>query len=150
MRVDRGRLNWGVFFIVLGAVSVAYHQGAVSSSALGEAWRLWPLILVGIGLGFVLSRTPAFFIGGTVVAVCLGLVFGSVLAVGPNIGCGYDGNNPHTVSQSGPSTARRAWNSICSAARLRSPRPATASGTWTRPTAAVRPLKSARARAHCM
>ena len=101
MRVDRGRLNWGVFFIVLGAVPLAYHQGAVSSATLGDAWRLWPLILVGIGLGFVLSRTPAFFVGGTVVAVCLGLVSGSVLAVGPNIGCGYDGNNPHTVSQSG-------------------------------------------------
>jgi hypothetical protein len=101
MRVDRGRLNWGVFFIVLGAVPLAYHQGIVSSSTLGEAWRLWPLILVGIGLGFVLSRTPAFFLGGTVVAVCLGLVFGSVLAVGPNIGCGFDSNNPYTVSRTG-------------------------------------------------
>jgi hypothetical protein len=101
MRVDRGRLNWGVFFIVLGAVPLAYHQGAVSSSVLGDAWRLWPLVLVGIGLAFVLSRTPAFFIGGTIVAVCLGLVFGSVLAIGPNVGCGIDTNNPHTVSQSG-------------------------------------------------
>jgi hypothetical protein len=101
MRVDRGRLNWGVFFIVLGAVPLAYHQGAVSSSVLGDAWRLWPLVLVGIGLAFVLSRTPAFFIGGTIVAICLGLVFGSVLAVGPNIGCGFDSNNPRTVSQSG-------------------------------------------------
>ena len=34
-------------------------------------------------------------------AVCLGLVFGSVLAVGPNIGCGFDNNNSRTVSQSG-------------------------------------------------
>lgn len=101
MRVDRGRLNWGVFFIVLGAVPLAYHAGAVSSSVLVDAWRLWPLVLVGIGLGFVLSRTPAFFIGGTIVAVCLGLVFGSALAVGPNIGCGYEGGNPRTVSQSG-------------------------------------------------
>ena len=101
MRVDRGRLNWGVFFIVFGAVPLAYHAGAVSSSVLGDAWRLWPLVLVGIGLAFVLSRTPAFFIGGTIVAVCLGLVFGSVLAIGPNIGCGFDTNNPRTVSQSG-------------------------------------------------
>src|SRR5664280_2971296 len=76
MGVDRGRLNWGVFFIVLGAVPLAYHQGAVSSSAIGEAWRLWPLILVGIGLGFVLSRTPAAFLGGLVVAATLGLVLG--------------------------------------------------------------------------
>jgi hypothetical protein len=90
MRVDRGRLNWGVFFIVLGAVPLAYARGLVSASAVGEAWRLWPLIIVGIGLAFVLSRTPAFFLGGTVVAVCLGLVFGSALAIGPNVGCSSD------------------------------------------------------------
>ena len=101
MRVDRGRLNWGIFFIVLGAVPLAYQQGLVSSSALGDAWRLWPLVIVGIGLGFVLSRTPAFFLGGTVVAICLGLVFGSVIAVGPKVGCGGDGHNPVSVSQSG-------------------------------------------------
>ncbi len=101
MRVDRGRLNWGIFLIVLGAVPLAYHQGAISASPLSEAWRLWPLIIVGLGLAFVLSRTPAFFVGGVVVAVCLGLVFGSALAVGPNVGCGSDGGNSRSVSQSG-------------------------------------------------
>jgi Putative adhesin len=101
MRVDRGRLNWGIFLIVVGAVPLAYHQGAISASALTEAWRLWPLIIVGLGLAFVLSRTPAYFVGGAVVAVCLGLVFGSALAVGPNVGCGGDGGNSRTVSQSG-------------------------------------------------
>ncbi len=100
MRVDRGRLNWGVFFIILGAVPLAYHQGAVSSAALGDAWQLWPLVLVGIGLGIVLSRTPAFFVGGLVVAICLGLVFGSALAIGPNVGCG-GGNGANSISRSG-------------------------------------------------
>ena len=101
MRVDRGRLNWGVFFIVLGAVPLAYHQGALSSSAIGEAWRLWPFILVGIGLGFVLSRTPAAFLGGLVVAATFGLVLGGVFAVGPNVGCGNGGNSPATVIRDG-------------------------------------------------
>jgi hypothetical protein len=101
MRVDRGRLNWGAFFIVLGTVPLAYHQGVVSSSAIGEAWRLWPLILVGIGLGFVLSRTPAAFLGGLVVAGTLGLVLGGVFAVGPNVGCGSGGNNPASVIRDG-------------------------------------------------
>jgi hypothetical protein len=101
MRVDRGRLNWGVFLIVLGAVPLAYHQGWIQSSALSEAWRLWPLIIVGIGLAFVLSRTPAFFLGGMIVAICLGLVFGSAIAVGPNVGCGPDNGTSRSVSQSG-------------------------------------------------
>jgi hypothetical protein len=101
MRVDRGRLNWGIFFIVLGAVPLAYHQGVVSSSAIGEAWRLWPLVLVGIGLTFVLVRTPAAFLGGLVVAASMGLVLGSLFAIGPNVGCGGGGNNPASVARSG-------------------------------------------------
>ena len=101
MRVDRGRLNWGVFFVVLGAVPLAYHQGIVSSSAVGEAWRLWPLILVGIGLGFVLSRTPAAFVGGLLVAASFGLVLGGVVTIGPNVGCGGGGNNSASITQDG-------------------------------------------------
>ena len=101
MRVNRGRLNWGVFFIVLGAVPLAYHEGIVSSSAIGDAWRLWPFILVGIGLGFVLSRTPAAFLGGLVVAATFGLVLGGIFAVGPNVGCGGGGNSPASVIRDG-------------------------------------------------
>ena len=99
MKLNRGRLNWGVFFIVLGAVPLAYHQGAVSLNALGDAWRLWPLVLVGIGLGFVLSRTPAYFVGGLVVAACLGLVLGSLFAVGPQLGCGPGGSTTGSTSR---------------------------------------------------
>jgi hypothetical protein len=101
MRLDRSRLNWGVFFIVLGAVPLAYHQGAVSLSTLSDAWRLWPLVLVGIGLGLVLSRTPAYFVGGLVVAACLGLVLGSLFAVGPRLGCGNHGTAASTISRDG-------------------------------------------------
>jgi hypothetical protein len=97
MRVDRGRLNWGIFFIVLGLVPLAYFRGA---NGLSEAWRLWPLIIVGIGLSFLLSRTRAFFVGGTVIAVCCGLVFGSLLTVRPNFDCGGN-QTTQNVSRSG-------------------------------------------------
>jgi hypothetical protein len=101
MRVNRGRLNWGVFLVVLGAMPLAYNQGVVSSSTLGEAWRLWPLVLVGLGLGLLLSRTPASFVGGLVVAVCLGVVLGSLFAVGPKLGCGNGGTGTSTASRDG-------------------------------------------------
>ena len=76
-------------------------RALVSALAVGQAWRLWPLVIVGIGLAFVLSRTPAFFLGGTVVAVCLGLVFGSALAIGPNVGCGADGQTHGDYARGG-------------------------------------------------
>ena len=102
MRVDRSRFNWGVLFIVLGGVVLAYHRNAVSSSVLLEAWRLWPLIIVGIGLKIILTRTRAAFVGGLVVAVTVGIMAGSGFAVGPSISCGADGNSgPRSASQSG-------------------------------------------------
>jgi hypothetical protein len=101
MKIDRGRLNWGVFFIILGAVPLAYHQGVVSASSVQELWRLWPLVLVGLGLGIVLSRTPAFFVGGLVVAATLGLVVGSLFAVGPDLGCTGSGDARNYVDRSG-------------------------------------------------
>lgn len=101
MELNSGRLNWGVFFIVLGAVPLAFHQGAVTEANLSSAWQLWPLVLVGIGLGLILSRTAAYFVGGLVVAACLGLVFGSLITVGPNIGCGRHDGNSSTITRDG-------------------------------------------------
>jgi hypothetical protein len=82
MRVNRGLLGWGVFFIVLGAVPLAVRAGVIDPARLVNAWQLWPLILVGIGLGLVLSRTRAAILGGLVVAVTFGLIGGAALATG--------------------------------------------------------------------
>lgn len=101
MSVAKGRLNWGVFFIVLGIIPLAYHQGAITQSQIADSWRLWPLIIVGIGVGFLLSRTPAFFIGGMLVAATSGLILGSLFAIGPNIGCGNGSNNGANVTRVG-------------------------------------------------
>lgn len=91
MSIDRRFLNWGVFFIALGAVPLLVDQGAISRSVAGDAWRLWPLVIVGIGVGLLLSRTPAALAGGLIVAATFGLVFGGLLTVGPTldaVGCG--------------------------------------------------------------
>jgi Domain of unknown function (DUF5668) len=101
MRVDRSRFNWGVLLVVLGGVVLAYNRNAVSSSVLIETWRLWPLIVVGIGLKLLLSRTPAAFVGGLVVAISVGLIAGSAFAVGPNFGCGGVHSSQTSASQSG-------------------------------------------------
>lgn len=91
MSIDRRFLRWGVFFIALGAVPVLVDQGLVTHDAAGQAWKLWPLIVVGIGVGILLRRTPAALAGGLIVAATFGLVFGGLLAAGPGlatIGCG--------------------------------------------------------------
>jgi hypothetical protein len=92
MRVHRGLLAWGLFFIVLGLVPLAVRGGFVDEETVRRAWQLWPLILIGIGLGLVLQRTQLASIGALLVAVTVGLMAGSVIAVGftGNLG-GFNG-----------------------------------------------------------
>ena len=101
MRVNRGLLGWGVFFIVLGAVPLAVREGALDPAVVRRAWELWPLILVGVGLGLILARTRLAVLGGLVVAVTLGLMGGALIATGfnPGIGvttCGFGGGSEGT------------------------------------------------------
>lgn len=90
MRLDSRFLGWGVFLVVLGAVPLAAGQGLIDRTLLAGVWRLWPLILIGIGLGLVLRGTAAGLLGGLLVAATAGLIAGSALTVGPAVvgGCG--------------------------------------------------------------
>jgi hypothetical protein len=88
MRVNRGLLGWGVFFIVLGAVPLAVREGLLDASVVRRAWELWPLILVGIGLGLILARTKLAVLGGLLVAATFGLMGGALIATGFNPGVG--------------------------------------------------------------
>lgn len=104
MRIDRGLLNWGVFLIVLGGVPLAVQQGWAESSIAGDLWRLWPLILVGIGLGLVLRWTPLAWLGGALVAATFGLIFGAVAAssgIGFSLICDESRTGGQTTSASG-------------------------------------------------
>ncbi len=108
MAIDRRFLNWGIFFVALGGVPLLVQQGVVSHAMAAEAWKLWPLIIVGIGIGILLRRTPAAFAGGLMVAVTFGLVFGGLLASGPDLrgisGCGDPNGNAATVTSQGTGT----------------------------------------------
>ncbi len=103
MRVHRGFLGWGVFFIVLGLVPLADRLGWIPGVDLSQAWRLWPLFLVGAGVGLLLRRTRLEALGGIIVAATGGLLLGSFLAVGPSLGvtCGPPGSATTVASQGG-------------------------------------------------
>ena len=98
MRVNRGLLGWGVFFIVAGSIPLLVQAGVLDPARVRQVWQLWPLILIGIGLGLILQRTRAAIVGGLVVAATFGILVGGWFAVGfvPGAGfgaCGIGGND---------------------------------------------------------
>jgi len=86
MSVDGGRLGWGVFFVTLGLVPLAVRFGWVDPAWFDGIWRLWPLILIGIGIGLLLRRTAFAAVGNIIVGLTFGLMIGGALAVPINTG----------------------------------------------------------------
>jgi hypothetical protein len=82
MHINRGLLSWGVFLIVAGLIPLAFRAGWLSASQIAGWWNLWPLVLIGIGVGLVLTRTPFEVLGSVLVAGTFGLMLGAVLAIG--------------------------------------------------------------------
>ena len=103
MRIDGGRLGWGVFFVTLGLVPLAVRSGWVDPAWFDDIWRLWPLILIGIGVGLLLRRTAFAALGNVIVGLTFGLMIGGALAVPINAGIsclpgGSDSGTPTTQS----------------------------------------------------
>lgn len=82
MQIERQTFGWGVFFIVLGSVPLAVRAGLLTAETAGTAWRLWPLLLVGAGIGVLLRETRAAVVGGLVVSITFGLIGGGLIAGG--------------------------------------------------------------------
>ncbi|HYN69708.1 MAG TPA: hypothetical protein VEX41_05815 [Candidatus Eisenbacteria bacterium] len=106
MHLDRRLIGWGLFFIILGAVPLAVRAGVIGSEAAGRWLLLWPLLLVGWGLGLVLRRTAIDWIGGAVTLVTLGLMGGGLIATGfggfPAFSsCGEGGSGTAFATQGG-------------------------------------------------
>jgi hypothetical protein len=96
MHVNRGLVFWGLALVTGGAVGLALQLGYVDRGALAGAWRLWPLVLVAIGLAIILSRTRLALLGTIAAALVIGLAVGAVIGVGPsNFACG--GSEPAEV-----------------------------------------------------
>ena len=83
MRVNRGFLFWGLGFVTAGLVALAIQLGYLDRTAMAGAWRLWPVILVAVGLSLILSRTPLALLGTVVAALIVGASAGTAIAVGP-------------------------------------------------------------------
>jgi len=111
MHIRRGYLGWGVFLILTGAVPLLVRSGYLTDDQVQRLWTLWPLILIGIGVGLVLSRTRFDFLGGLIVAATLGLMAGGFLSLGASTiggtGCGAEGTTSFPA-QEGTFTAGEA------------------------------------------
>jgi hypothetical protein len=89
VRVDRGYLFWGIFFVLLGLIPLADREGWIDIGGFGDAWRLWPLLLVAIGVVILLSRSRLALVATVVLALVLGTIAGTALAsFGGGIDCG--------------------------------------------------------------
>jgi hypothetical protein len=82
MRVRRGLLFWGLFLIPLGAIPLIVRAGQFDASRLVDAWKLWPLIVIGAGVLILFSRTRLAIVGLIVMALTLGTMGGAALASG--------------------------------------------------------------------
>jgi hypothetical protein len=82
MRIRRGPLFWGLFLIPLGAVPLLVRAGVIEGDLIAEAWRLWPLILVGLGLTLLIGRGAVGLVATSAFALVLGIAVGGALATG--------------------------------------------------------------------
>jgi hypothetical protein len=108
MSVDRRLLSWGVFLVLLGGIPLAVAQGWIDEDVVARAWELWPLVLIGAGIGLLLAATPLRALGSIVVAATIGTMLGALLAVGfggvsfGSFGCGpAEPGAPQVLAQQG-------------------------------------------------
>jgi hypothetical protein len=82
VRINKDLLGWGVFFLVAGGVPLAVQTGLIAPGLLDRWWSYWPLILVGIGISLILTKTPFETLGGLLVSGTFGLLVGGALTGG--------------------------------------------------------------------
>jgi hypothetical protein len=102
VQVNRGFAFWGVALITAGVVALAIQAQLIPSESARQAWRLWPVLLIVIGLAVVASRTPFGLLATMLAGLVAGGLAGTLVAglpEGLNVGCG--GEPTETASAEG-------------------------------------------------
>ena len=102
MRVHRGSLFWGLFFLLLGGIPLADRTGLIDASALGGLGRLWPLAIIAAGIAVLVGRTRFAALGTVLAAAVLGTLAGGGIA-----GAGGFVINGDTCFSAGPQALSR-------------------------------------------
>jgi hypothetical protein len=109
MRIERRFVEWGVFFIALGALPLAVQLGRLDRTALADSGRLWPFLLIAIGLGVLLGRSRFGLPFRLLPPIALGLLIGAALAGGLGaIGCFAGDQQPAALPADGGTLSSRA------------------------------------------
>jgi hypothetical protein len=93
MRVNRGLIFWGVALVTAGAVALAIQSDLIPDETAQGAWRLWPIVLIVIGLAVISARTPFALVATLAAGLVVGALGGTLVAgwpAGLSIGCGGD------------------------------------------------------------
>jgi hypothetical protein len=102
MQVNRGFAFWGVALITAGAVALAIQAGLIPEESARQAWRLWPVVLIVIGLSIIASRTPFALVATLAAGLVAGGLAGTLVAgVGDGFSFGCGGEVTETATDSG-------------------------------------------------
>jgi hypothetical protein len=85
MRLNRTLLYTGVFVLAVGVALLLADVRQVGSAELIAVLGLWPLAVIGAGIGLIARRSPLSLAGGLLAAALPGLVLGGILALGPRL-----------------------------------------------------------------
>ena len=116
MHFHRGFLFWGLGFVTAGVVALVIQLGYLDRTVMAATWRLWPLILVALGVSLILSRSPFALLGTSLAGVVLGAAVGTAIAVGPGFAADCGDSPPATLQDySGTlgTSASLAWRLDC-------------------------------------
>lgn len=80
MRINSGLTFWGVALVTAGVVALAIQSQIIPAESARQAWRLWPLLLIVIGVSVVASRTAFGGIATLLAGVVAGGLAGSLVA----------------------------------------------------------------------